>query len=600
MSLTKKKKFLLKWAAPASFLVLGIALATPIVVVSQQNNEKLVKSSENIVPSFLSDESKLNSLKYNPKKYDLNFFNEKIINNRFLRNEVFVFNGANFIVEAKKAYWKDSNGVCYYVDKATILEDGSAIELNIYKYKKGAIQIKYSEKISIPTNYFVSEEQSLKNFLASSAKKLNEIFADKEEILTLKAEGFTNIEELTNANEIKLVENNENADNYIKSYHKPNNDTYYALEWDDFFYNSFVNFSIPFSSGSQKLVWNSTDIFDQTTGEFNKNSTLFRLFKEVIYRGGWISESNLPELTDEEKEGLTTEDQIIDRRIQKLIFNPEIQPHATVKNGNKINKIPILNQAVLVEVSLKNQTTYIVVWTNLFPISDFIIEEATELKFKANMKDGKLLTSDQIQDKNNWGYIVPIEKPKNGLVYEITKISFAENDTYKVNPIVDIKISHPRLQVTKEYQTTIISGFQSNAYQELDSKITAILNNNSSTTANQPLKPLVDATNITFKANVTAEQVRQNITNYESLATLLNISITGLDNANAKYTIDQAIIDGTKIFIQFKISSINDPNNFWKYNNVVQTISKTIDLPTTSNGGSNQTPAAPTNLLENS
>lgn len=599
MSLTKKKKFLLKWAAPASFLVLGIALATPIVVVSQQNNEKLVKSSENIVPSFLSDESKLNSLKYNPKKYDLNFFNEKIINDPFLRNEVFVFNGANFIVEEKKAYWKDSNGVCYYVDKATIL-DANTIELNIYKYKKGAIQIKYSEKISIPANYFVSEEQSLKNFLASSAKKLNEIFADKEEILTLKAEGFTNIEELTNANEIKLVENNENADNYIKSYHKPNNDTYYALEWDDFFYNSFVNFSIPFSSGSQKLVWNSTDIFDQTTGEFNKNSTLFRLFKEVIYRGGWISESNLPELTDEEKEGLTTEDQIIDRQIQKLIFNPEIQPYATVKNGNKINKIPILNQAVLVEVNLKNQTTYIVVWTNLFPVSDFIIEEATELKFKANMKDGKLLTSDQIQDKNNWGYIVPIEKPKNGLVYEITKISFAENDTYKVNPIVDIKISHPRLQVTKAYQTTIISGFQSNAYQELDSKITAILNNNSSTTANQPLKPLLDQTNITFKTNVTAEQVRQNITNYESLATLLNISITGLENANAKYTIDQAIIDGTKIFIQFKISSINDPNNFWKYNNVVQTISKTIELPTASNGGSNQTPAAPTNLLENS
>lgn len=598
MSLTKKKKFLLKWAAPASFLVLGIALATPIVVVSQQNNEKLVKSSENIVPSFLSDESKLNSLKYNPKKYDLNFFNEKIINNPFLRNEVFVFNGANLIVEEKKAYWKDSNGVCYYVDKATIL-DANTIELTIYKYKKGAIQIKYSEKISIPANYFVSEEQSLKNFLASSAKKLNEIFADKEEILTLKAEGFTNIEELTNANEIKLVENNDNANNYIKSYHKPNNDTYYALEWDDFFYNSFVNFSIPFSSGSQKLVWNSTDIFDQTTGEFNKNSTLFRLFKEVIYRGGWISESNLPELTDEEKEGLTTEDQIIDRRIQKLIFNPEIQPYATVKNGNKINKIPILNQAVLLEVSLKNQTTYIVVWTNLFPISDFIIEEATELKFKANMKDGKLLTSDQIQDKNNWGYIVPIEKPKNGLVYEITKISFAENDTYKVNPIVDIKISHPRLQVTKQYQTTIISGFQSNAYQELDSKITAILNNNGSTTANQPLKPLLDQTNITFKTNVTAEQVRQNITNYESLATLLNISITGLENANAKYTIDQAIIDGTKIFIQFKISSINDPNNFWKYNNVVQTISKTIDLPTASNGG-NQNPVTPTNLLENS
>ena len=599
MSLTKKKKFLLKWAAPASFLVLGIALATPIVVVSQQNNEKLVKSSENIVPSFLSDESKLNSLKYNPKKYDLNFFNEKIINNPFLRNEVFVFNDANLIVEEKKVYWKDSNGVCYYVDKATIL-DANTIELNIYKYKKGAIQIKYSEKISIPANYFVNEEQSLKNFLASSAKKLNEIFADKEEILTLKAEGFTNIEELTNANEIKLVENNENADNYIKSYHKPNNDTYYALEWDDFFYNSFVNFSIPFSSGSQKLVWNSTDIFDQTTGEFNKNSTLFRLFKEVIYRGGWISESNLPELTDEEKEGLTTEDQIIDRRIQKLIFNPEIQPHATVKNGNKINKIPILNQAVLVEVSLKNQTTYIVVWTNLFPISDFIIEEATELKFKANMKDGKLLTSDQIQDKNNWGYIVPIEKPKNGLVYEITKISFAENDTYKVNPIVDIKISHPRLQVTKEYQTTIISGFQSNAYQELDSKITTILNNNGSTTANQPLKPLLDQTSITFKTNVTAEQVRQNITNYESLATLLNISITGLENANAKYTIDQAIIDGTKIFIQFKISSINDPNNFWKYNNVVQTISQTINLPAASNGGSNQTPVTPTNLLENS
>lgn len=598
MSLTKKKKFLLKWAAPASLLVLGIALATPIVVVSQQNNEKLVKSSENIVPSFLSDESKLNSLKYNPKKYDLNFFNEKIINNPFLRNEVFVFNGANLIVEEKKAYWKDSNGVCYYVDKATIL-DANTIELNIYKYKKGAIQIKYSEKISIPANYFVSEEQSLKNFLASSAKKLNEIFADKEEILTLKAEGFTNIEELTNANEIKLVENNDNANNYIKSYHKPNNDTYYALEWDDFFYNSFVNFSIPFSSGSQKLVWNSTDIFDQTTGEFNKNSTLFRLFKEVIYRGGWISESNLPELTDEEKEGLTTEDQIIDRRIQKLIFNPEIQPYATVKNGNKINKIPILNQAVLLEVSLKNQTTYIVVWTNLFPISDFIIEEATELKFKANMKDGKLLTSDQIQDKNNWGYIVPIEKPKNGLVYEITKISFAENDTYKVNPIVDIKISHPRLQVTKQYQTTIISGFQSNAYQELDSKITAILNNNGSTTANQPLKPLLDQTNITFKTNVTAEQVRQNITNYESLATLLNISITALENANAKYTIDQAIIDGTKIFIQFKISSINDPNNFWKYNNVVQTISKTIDLPTASNGG-NQNPVTPTNLLENS
>ena len=617
MSLTKKEKFLLKWLTPASFLVLGVSIAAPIVVVSQQNNEKLVRNSENIIPdSFVTlSDTYLSSLKYNPKNYDIRFFSQQIISS-YLRNEVFAFEGSSKIETdlkdgTKNVYWKDSNGVCYYIDKAeVVLDQGTnsylqkpnsqgqqcyVFKLDIYKYKLRATQIKYQEEVLIPTSDFVNEKQSRNNFLALSAKKLNEIFINKEEILTFKTDDtFTNIEELNDTNDIKLVERND-VDNYIKQYEKPNKDAYYSLEWNDFIYISdFVTFFVPFTDGSQKLVWNSTDAYSfDLDGNFNINSPLFQFLLKHQKEGNL---PYLPELSAEEKVGLNTEEQIVNRQIQKLIFNPEIQPFTFDSRGNKI---PILNQAVLVEMDLGNQaTTYIVVWTDLFSVSDFIVTSALELKFKANMKNGKLLTWEEITQPANLGFLTPIQEPINGLVYEITSISFASSDTYKTSPIIEVKISHPKLKITKQYQTTIVSGFQSKAYQELDNQISTILNNGTSgsTTSGQALKKLIDKTTISFNSNVTAEQVKQNITNYETLATLLSITIESL--TNAKYTIDQAIINGTQIFISFKISSINDPTNFWKYNNVVQSISKTINLPTTNNG--EQNPTTPTNLLKNS
>ena len=125
--------------------------------------------------------------------------------------------------------------------------------MSIYKYKERAIEIKYQEEILIPKNYFVDSNKSRKNFLAKSAKYLNEIFINKEDILTFRADNkFTSIEELNSTNDVRLVERRD-VDNYIKQYEKPNKDTYYSLEWDDFIYISdFVTFFVPFSNGSQK------------------------------------------------------------------------------------------------------------------------------------------------------------------------------------------------------------------------------------------------------------------------------------------------------------------------------------------------------------
>lgn len=606
MSLTKKKKFLLKWVAPASFLVLGVSIAAPIVVISQQNNERLVKESKNIVPNSFNtlNDAYLNSLRYNPKDYDIRFFSEQIINS-YLKNEVFAFNFEGFSkIETnlkngtKNVYWKDSNGVCYYIDQAKVVlgENNSYLEkvnsqgqlsyvfnLSIYKYKERAIEIKYQEEILIPKNYFVDSNKSRNNFLAKSAKYLNEIFINKEDILTFRADNkFTSIEELNSTNDVRLVERRD-VDNYIKQYEKPNKDTYYSLEWDDFIYISdFVTFFVPFSNGSQKLIWNSSDAYSfDLNKNFNKNSQLFTFLKNAYSLGNL---SYLPELSEEEGKGLS-EDEKIDRRIQKLIFNPEIQPFTFDSQGNKI---PIFNQAILVEMELtSNATTYIVVWEDLFTISDFVVSSALELEFKANMKNGKSLSWEEIMQTSNFGFLTPVQNPKNGLIYEVINVSFENEDTYKTKPIVKVRISHPKLNITKEYQTTIVSGFQSLAYKTLDNEISNILNGASD------LSNLLNATTAGFKSDVTIEQVRQNVTNYEQLETLLNITISGL--TNVKYTINQARIDGTKLFISFTISSINDPTNFWKYNNVVQSFSKTINLPENS---SQQNPTTPTNLLK--
>ena len=70
--MTKKKKIILYWLLPISALTISIVSTTSFILVKNNLNNKILKTSLNIKPTINNDLENSN-LRFNPTKFDVNF-----------------------------------------------------------------------------------------------------------------------------------------------------------------------------------------------------------------------------------------------------------------------------------------------------------------------------------------------------------------------------------------------------------------------------------------------------------------------------------------------------------------------------------------------
>lgn len=579
--MTKKKKLILAWAILGAAIIAAAAIVSPIIISKENQKFKIINGAPNINPKpfYQFTPEYAGNITFNPSNYDVRFFVYNIGQSDYL-NEVFEFEGLIAVKNDQDITieWKDKDNVVYKINKieCTNIDADNPTNYNFILFISKTYNdktINYEKNISISSDKFASTENSKANFVTSSSKELFEIFSSQYLSFVLNpdyASNITSVSQIDSPDKINLVSSNSSNISFVKS---GNN---YILKSSAFTYlDDQIVISNPISSGSG--VWEVNDIFDTSTGLMKDDDNPLYSFLNEQYNNGHLT--FLPELTDEEINGKNDEEQL-KLKIQKLIYdssNSDI-PYSFV-NGNKI---PLATyQAVLVKVELQNNPdsyTYLISWSKLFVTSASLVLGAPEIKMQVVYNtNNEMLTWNQLQNQQNWKFIVPVEQPQNNLVYTIKSVQITGDS--KNEAIVTVEISHPDVTTRKTYTTTITSGFKSQAYEEMESQINNLIGNNGTSTSFN--LNAIAPESITIKSNNNVNQVINNINNFNSLMDYLDVSSpTGL--TNVKYTIVDARLnntDGTNQFtFTFKISPESDPENYWKLGNVVQTVSKTVTL----------------------
>ncbi|MBR2055671.1 MAG: hypothetical protein IJ970_01295, partial [Mycoplasmataceae bacterium] len=176
--MTKKKKIILYWLLPISALTISIVSTTSFILVKNNLNNEILKTSLNIKPKINNDLENSN-LRFNPTKFDVNFFVNKIsLSNDF--SKIFSFNQTTW--DEKQLGWKNKEGIIYKVKKINSYKED--IENNSFifdvliekQYKNNYLE--YNEKISISKTLFANSSDSQKEFLSIVSKKINQLFAN--------------------------------------------------------------------------------------------------------------------------------------------------------------------------------------------------------------------------------------------------------------------------------------------------------------------------------------------------------------------------------------------------------------------------------------
>ena len=237
-----------------------------------------------------------------------------------------------------------------------------------------------------------------------------------------------------------------------------------------------------------------------------------------------------------------------------------------------------------------NSYTWLITWANLLSISPNLVTNAAELQMIPTLKNNQELTYEEIQQPANYIYFEPASKPAGNLVYKVTNVSFANEDINKLTANVTVQVSHPDIETTKEYTTTVTSGFQSKPYVDLYNQVKNLTNN---FTNMDNAKPTIVA-----KAGITKNNFLKNFNNLSWLKE--NLTITAPTTlTSAEYTINWSTLsnDSTKILLSLSISSANDPNNFIKHNLVTQEILVEFTIPTTIRTGQLLAPSSKNNKV---
>ncbi|MBR3259594.1 MAG: hypothetical protein IKG09_02440 [Mycoplasmataceae bacterium] len=551
--MTKKKKIILYWLLPISALTISIVSTTSFILVKNNLNNKILKTSLNIKPKINNDLENSN-LRFNPTKFDVNFFVNKIsLSNDF--SKIFIFNQTTW--DEKQLGWKNKEGIIYKVKKINSYKED--IENNSFifdvliekQYKNNYLE--YNEKILISKTLFANSSDSQKEFLSIVSKKINQLFANED--LQFKLKSNENIE--TNKDLELSIKESKNNDYYFETHHLSENEIKYVFKNDDFNYLGldYVSILPVVKWNEKKLILNSNEAFFYENNVFNTNNDLYSFLNSNSEKlPTWIQQDN--------------------NSIKNLIFNPDIYSYHLDTWGNKV---PNHNfQSIVLKLELNNEYVYLVVWSNLLRITSSLIESAPEIEPKL-LKDSKgntLLYSDLINEKSyifnngiksNINFKIDLDQ-NNVLQYDVINVEFANEDIWKKNAIVTIQISHPSISTKKQYQLVLNSGFKSLAYFQLENQIKQLTN----------LNDLSKIDLIIEKKEQSNQVIKDNISELDVLETLLNIKSK---LTNAKYKIDWAQINnGNVLNLGIKISSINDLENYWTYNGVVQIFEVSLKL----------------------
>lgn len=551
--MTKKKKIILYWALPISALTISIVSTTSFILVKNNLNNEILKTSLNIKPKINNDLENSN-LRFNPTKFDVNFFVNKIsLSNDF--SKIFSFNQTTW--DEKQLGWKNKEGIIYKVKKINSYKEDAENNSFIFdvliekQYKNNYLE--YNEKILISKTLFANSSDSQKEFLSIVSKKINQLFANED--LQFKLKSNENIE--TNKDLELSIKESKNNDYYFETHHLSENEIKYVFKNDDFNYLGldYVSIVPVVKWNEKKLILNSNEAFSYENNVFNTNNDLYSFLNSNSEKlPTWIQQDN--------------------NSIKNLIFNPDIYSYHLDTWGNKV---PNHNfQSIVLKLELNNEYVYLVVWSNLLRITSSLIESAPEIKPKL-LKDSKgntLLYSDLINEKSyifnngiksNINFKIDLDQ-NNVLQYDVINVEFANEDIWKKNAIVTIQISHPSISTKKQYQLVLNSGFKSLAYFQLENQIKQLTN----------LNDLSKIDLIIEKKEQSNQVIKDNVSELDVLETLLNIKSK---LTNAKYKIDWAQINnGNVLNLGIKISSINDLENYWTYNGVVQIFEVSLKL----------------------
>ena len=551
--MTKKKKIILYWLLPISALTISIVSTTSFILVKNNLNNKILKTSLNIKPTINNDLENSN-LRFNPTKFDVNFFVNKIsLSNDF--SKIFSFNQTTW--DEKQLGWKNKEGIIYKVKKINSYKEDAENNSFIFdvliekQYKNNYLE--YNEKILISETLFANSSDSQKEFLSIVSKKINQLFANED--LQFKLKSNKNIE--TNKDLELSIKESKNNDYYFETNHLSENEIKYVFKNDEFNYLGldYVSILPVVKWNEKKLILNSNEAFFYENNVFNTNNDLYSFLNSNSEKlPTWIQQDN--------------------NSIKNLIFNPDIYSYHLDTWGNKV---PNHNfQSIVLKLELNNEYVYLVVWSNLLRITSSLIESAPEIKPKL-LKDSKgntLLYSDLINEKSyvfnngiksNINFKIDLDQ-NNVLQYDVINVEFANEDIWKKNAIVTIQISHPSISTKKQYQLVLNSGFKSLAYFQLENQIKQLTN----------LNDLSKIDLIIEKKEQSNQVIKDNVSKLDVLETLLNIKSK---LSNAKYKIDWAQINnGNVLNLGIKISSINDLENYWTYNGVVQIFEVSLKL----------------------
>ncbi len=570
MHLSKKSKLILAWSVPTAIAVVTLAIATPIIVVDQNNKNKVFNNSKNFIPipfnEFLSDSEIEPS--FNPSNYSVNYFLYGIASNEEHVQKVFSFEKDGLFFE--NGFWKSSDNVVYTIRKVTsnLVEVNGQYNFNVYILKsfEGATK-EYISNISIPSNAFATDEQSMQNFITNNAEEINNLFLTQ---INRFISNKKTIDEIKSSQDLDIQSSDSNSI-FVKD-SKTNNFKANVNEFKYSLGNKPILLSVPIEQDGTKLILDAEEAYKiNSDGTFDTSSSLYTFLKNQHDQGHL---TYLPSLSDEESKGLS-DDQKIQKQIEKLIFDPSIaQFYVEQSYGNKIVRVPNSNyQAIVTKIELGSSYTYIVTWSNLFAVTSSIIDSAPELMMKVLQKDNELLTWNQLEQKSNFKYIQPKENPQNGLIYNVTNVSF--KDEYKTIADVTVEVTHSDLPAIKQYSTTISSGFKSKAYADLEVQINNLLGQNNDITA---IKPFVS-----ISSNSSANDVYNSIYNYSELKSKLLIT-PPLGISNIEYTIVSTYLENSTLYIRMYLSSVNDVSNYWTKNGSIQYVEVSLNniVPSTS------------------
>ncbi len=581
--MTKKSKLILGWSIPTLTVAVASSVALTTIILLDSKKREILNSSKNypLIPFNQMSQEAQKNLIFNPKDYDFDFFWQNICQTSLV-NSVFEFKDQGFKYDKTENVWKSPQGVAYSID--SIVNNGSNTDnynfvVKVKKTYNGVSSIPYTQTITIPKASFATPENSKQNFASHSAKIINNLFLNNNLQVISTKEVAASISDFNSPSDVNIKTNNFVNNSQINSqlaasFFKDDNNLYITNN-EAFKYNLDVHssFSIPLSGN----IWSSSDYQIDSKGVISDNSPIYSFLSSQYSTGNLtylpeLNESTYNEKLESKESNNNDNSEItpeIKKRIQKLIFDPAYTPFEYKNN----QKVPLSNlQAIAIKVQLDDKFTWLITWTNLLSISPNLVLNANELEMVPTLKNNQELTYEEIQNPLNYIYFEPTTQPSNGLIYEVVNVSFAPEDTYKMNANLTIKVSHPEIETTKEYTISISKGFQSKAYVDLYNQINAATNN---FTNLDSIKPT-----ITSKNNASKKDFLDNYTNKNWLQENLNFVSPGA-LTNAVYSINWATLsnDSSKILFSFSIASTNDPNNLIRYNLAVQEIFGEFTIP---------------------